>query len=124
MNRDGDYPPGVTGDMIPEGPDDMWIPEPCCKYCEHFDGSWCTKDWNNMDSSYCVPDRDGKDDYDCCDDYGWNGETLEFPRKPEKPVRRKNQTDMQWTWTMRYYRQEMNKYRKAMLIIKREESEE
>lgn len=121
--RDGDYPPGVTGKMLDamEGPDDMWIPEPCCKYCERYDGDRCTKDWNNMDEDYYVPDRDDKDEYDCCDDYGWNGETLELPRKPEKPVRRANQTDYQWQWTMRYYRQDMIRWQKIMMAIRERE---
>ena len=123
MVGEGAYPPGVTGKMIDalEGPDDMWIPEPCCGYCEMFDGSWCTKNWNNLDPAYRNPEKDERDDSDWCEDYQWNGETLEAPRKPEKPVRRKNQTDMQWTWTMRHYRQEMNRWRKAMLILKQEE---
>ena len=126
MVGEGAYPPGVTNDMLDamEGPDDMWLPEPCCGYCEHFDGDRCTKDWNNMDESYYVPDRDDKSEYDWCEDYGWNGETLEYPRKPVKPVRRENQTDYQWKLAMRYYRQDMIEWQKLMWAIRREEEGE
>jgi hypothetical protein len=64
---EGAYPPGVTGKMI----DDFYGAnvDPCCGNCIHFDGDYCTKDWNNMDRDYCVPWRDSKNETDCCDDW-------------------------------------------------------
>ena len=75
-------PPGC---VEPEEIDEMFIPEPCCRYCTHYNGDYCTKDWNNMDESYCITDRDEKDEYDVCDDYEWNDELTDKPEKPEAP---------------------------------------
>lgn len=64
---DGAYPPGVTGKMI----DDYFegLDGECCGNCSHFNGTYCTKEWNNMDSDYCIPDRDEHDEDDYCDDW-------------------------------------------------------
>lgn len=80
------YPAGVTSadlsflDPIP----DEYIPDPCCEYCNEYDGNHCMKRWNNLDKCYYNPDLDDKEPEDCCEDYDWNGETLEEPKKPKK----------------------------------------
>ena len=44
--------------------------KPMCGNCTHYDGSWCTKDWNNMDKCYLDRDRDDKDPEDeACEDW-------------------------------------------------------
>ena len=46
-----------------------------CENCFHYDGGYCTKDWNNMDDDYMIPERDEKDPDDYCDDYvAWEEE--------------------------------------------------
>ena len=40
-----------------------------CYNCLHYDGRYCTKDWNNLDPDYCIPERDSKDRFDCCDEW-------------------------------------------------------
>lgn len=85
---EGAYPPGVTGADIDRyfGDDipDMYIPDDCCEYCNEYDGSHCMKRWNNLDKSYYNPDLDDKEPEDCCEDYEWNGELLDEPKKPKK----------------------------------------
>ena len=103
-------PPGC---VEPEEVDDMFIPEPCCRYCTCFDGDYCTKFWNNMDESYCDPDRDGRDDYDYCDDFEWNGELDENPPKPEAPDP-KWYKGREWQYKIAYrsYENQLKKWRK------------
>ena len=66
---DGAYPPGVEGWMLDLLEADV---KECCGSCMHYNGTYCTKEWNNMDSDYCIPHRDEKDPEDNCDD--WEGE--------------------------------------------------
>ena len=71
----GDYPPGVTGKMIDalEGLPFSDGPERCGN-CKHFDGTFCTKDWNNLDEAYKVDWRDEKSpENDWCDDWEEDG---------------------------------------------------
>ena len=114
LTMDGAYPPGVTGEMIDqiEGreEDKFFEPDPACEYCEHYNGQYCTIAWNNMDESYCIPDRDEKEPDDCCDDYSWNGEPLEEPRKPEKPERKNYQSEGSYARALRYYNNELRLY--------------
>ena len=44
-------------------------PSACCGNCRHFNGDFCTKDWNNMDEAYKVSWRDAKEPDDWCEDY-------------------------------------------------------
>lgn len=111
-------PPGC---VEPDEIDEMFVPEPCCKYCNSYNGDYCTKDWNNMDESYCIPERDEKDEFDSCDDYEWNGEPSEEPEKPAKPdpARYKGRewmlrvAEREWERKMILYREYMNKLRKS-----------
>ena len=61
---DGDYPPGVTGKMIDRLDDPR-----CCDNCTHYDGTYCTKEWNNLDEDYLITERDKKNWNDFCDDW-------------------------------------------------------
>lgn len=63
---DGDYPPGVTGEMI----DNLEVKR-CCGTCIHFDFNKeaCTLSWNNLDPDYYNPNTDDRDEDDCCDEY-------------------------------------------------------
>ena len=79
---DGAYPPGVTGSMIPEGVNPVFIPLPCCRYCTEYNGDSCMKEWNNADEDYYFPERDDREPEESCDDYEWNGELLEEPHRP------------------------------------------
>ena len=114
MLFEGSYPPGVTGDMIPEGMDDMFIPKPACKYCKLCIGDYCTKYWNNLDESYCIPDRDEVDEFDCCDDYEWNGEPSEEPEKPKPPERKRYKFEYMYQRAMQEYWSELKKWKKYM----------
>ena len=75
-------PPGC---VEPEEDDEMFVPDPCCFYCNHYTGDYCMKDWNNAEEEYCDPYRDSRDEYDLCEDYEWNGEYDDKPQKPEPP---------------------------------------
>lgn len=111
--RMGDYPPGVTGNE-PEinGIPDMWIPDDCCKYCEHYKGDVCGKDWVNGDDDY-LPERDDKDEDDYCDNYEWNGETLDLPKKQMKPKRSAYKHDYVYNRAMRQYEADYREWNKA-----------
>ena len=61
---EGAYPPGVTGKTI-----DSLETKCCCGSCIHFEGDYCTKEWNNLDRDYCIPDRDSRNEDDFCDDW-------------------------------------------------------
>lgn len=63
---DGSYPPGVSSWMLHAYLDGL---DACCNTCRHYDGQYCTRDWNNMDRDYCVPHRDERDPGDVCDEY-------------------------------------------------------
>lgn len=112
--RMGDYPPGVRGDE-PElnGTPDMWIPDDCCRYCTHYDGDVCTKDWNNMDESYYIQDRDDKDETDCCSDYEWNEELLELPKEPVKPKKSAYKHERTYQNALRHYEADHREWQKA-----------
>lgn len=70
---EGSYPPGVTGKMIDHYAGEDYVCR--CENCFHYDGGYCTKDWNNMDDDYMIPERDEKDPDDYCDDYvAWEEE--------------------------------------------------
>lgn len=113
---DGAYPPGVTNAMLDqmEGreEDKFFEPDPACEYCEHYNGTYCTIDWNNMDESYCIPDRDEREPDDSCDDYAWNGEQLEEPKEPEKPKREDYPSEGSFARAMHHYNNDLRLYRK------------
>ena len=111
---EGSYPPGVTGNE-PElnGIDEMWIPDDCCRYCVHYKGDVCGKEWNNGDDSYYIPERDDKEETDCWDDYEWNEELLELPKEPVKPDRKRYKEEWRYRVAMNCYRAEYSKWRKA-----------
>ena len=60
---DGSYPPGVEGWMIDDGTDQ------CCATCKHYNGDYCTKEWDDNDPDCCIPERDEKAEDDYCDDW-------------------------------------------------------
>lgn len=46
-----------------------------CGNCAHFNGNYCTLEWNNLDESYKNEDRDRRDPSDDpCDDWEWDWE--------------------------------------------------
>ena len=100
----GDYPPGVTG-KEPElnGIPDMWIPDDCCRYCKHYKGDVCGKDWANGDDSYYLPERDDKEEDDCCDSFEWDGNLLDLPKEPVKPKRSDYKAEWIYKIAMRSY---------------------
>ena len=118
--RDGDYPPGVTGNE-PElnGIDEMWIPDPCCGNCTKYH-EVCTKCWSKDEADY-VPERDDKDETDCCDDYDWNGEWRELPKEPVRPKRNPGEPDWRFNIRMNRYHGEhlrwQREYHKAIMAM-------
>lgn len=40
-----------------------------CKKCLHYNGRFCTKDWNNLEEDYLITERDEVDPDDFCDEY-------------------------------------------------------
>ena len=109
-------PPGC---VEPDEIDEMFVPEPCCKYCNSYNGDYCTKEWNNLDECYKVPERDEKDEYDVCDDYEWNGEPLEDPEKPEKPnPDHYKGREWQYRIAVRVYEERLRKWKDYMKAIR------
>ena len=115
-------PPGCIEPDYDED-DEFFEPEACCEFCEHFDDPYCTLMWNNMDKSYCVPERDEKEYDDSCDSYEWNGEYLDYPRRPEKPQREKFGSEGHFRSAMRYYEIQMKRYRKVLNKIHDQEGD-
>ena len=60
-----EYPPGVIKKTI----DALEVDERCCENCLHYNGDYCTADWNNGEEDYKVPARDQRDPEDYCDRY-------------------------------------------------------
>lgn len=44
-----------------------------CENCIHYDGRYCTREWNNLDPCYCNHDRDKRNDTDTCNEWEFDG---------------------------------------------------
>ena len=114
---DGSYPPGVTGNEIDEREiPEMYMPDPQCEHCIHFDAtkSACTREWNNLDESCYVPERDDRETDETCDSYEWDGETLDYPKKPQNQNYKTNKAYMK---AVVEWRIEVNKIKMEELAL-------
>lgn len=41
----------------------------CCQNCRHYDGQYCTLNWNNCEEAYKIPCRDERYPEECCSEY-------------------------------------------------------